>query len=288
MIEQPIVILGGKGMLGQDLAQVFSDKRTFVWDRDDVDITDIDALREKLQYFAPRTVINAAAYNAVDAIEEHEEDRAIATAVNAVAAGSIATICRKINATLVHFSTDYVFEGSCEEGYTEDAQPNPQSDYARSKFAGETAVLHSGAKAFVVRTSRLFGHAGMSAVSKKSFVDTMMRLASERDELDAVDEEVSSPTYTPDLAAQVRVLLDGDYMPGIYHMSNSGACTWYEFAQEIFRVTNASVTVNPVNSSAFPRPAARPRYSVLMNTKLPALRTWQEALADYLSNNTRS
>lgn len=288
MINQPIVILGGKGMLGQDLARVFDDKRTFVWDRDDVDITDPQALREKLEYFTPRTVINAAAYNNVDGIEENERDRAIADAVNAQAPRNLAAICADIDATLVHFSTDYVFDGTKESGYSESDAPAPVSVYGKSKLAGEQAVLESTARAYVIRTSRLFGHAGVSNVSKASFVDTMLTLGSESDTLDIVDEEVSSPTYTPDLAGQTRVLLDGDYAPGIYHISNTGACTWYTFAQEIFRITGIHVDVTAVTSATFPRPAQRPAFSELKNTKLPELRRWQEALADYLSNNTRS
>lgn len=285
MISQPIVILGGNGMLGQQLASVFDDKRTFVWDKDEMDITDIDEVRQKLEYFTPRIVINAAAYNLVDDAET-DEGAAIAQAVNTLGPKNIATVCKEIDATLVHFSTDYVFDGTQQEGYVESDAPAPQSRYAESKAAGEKAVLDSGARAYIIRTCRLFGKPGAAEISKNSFVDTMLKLSEGRDTLDVVDAEVGCPTYAPDLAERVRYILDSDNAvePGIYHVTNSGSCTWYDFAQEIFKLSGKDVTLNAVGADAFPRAAARPAFSVLNNTKLPPMRSWQEALADYLQS----
>jgi dTDP-4-dehydrorhamnose reductase len=286
MIKTPLLILGGNGMLGQDLARVFSSVAPIVWDRAELDITNAEAVRAAFEKLKPGTVINAAAYNLVDKAEE-EDGFAIAMAVNAKGPGILAAACKAIGATFLHFSTDYVFEGIKPEGYPENATPNPQSKYGQSKRAGEDVVLAAGGNAYIIRTCRLFGKLGASEGSKQSFVDLMLSLAEKRDTLDVVDEEVASPTYTPDLARQTRLLLEGEYLPGIYHATNTGSCTWYAFAQEIFRLTGKQVVVNPVSASRFPRPAKRPSFSALQNTKLPQMRSWQEALADYLSTRTQ-
>ena len=288
-LPTPILIVGGHGMLGQDIARELAKYEPIVWDRDELDITDAAVVVEKLQEMKPAIVINTAAFNAVDAAEE-EGPFAIAMKVNADGPGNLARACKEIDAVFVHYSTDYVFEGVKKEGYSEDDVPNPQSNYARSKRAGEEQVLAAGGKVFVARTCKLFGKPGVSDMSKQSFVDLMLDLSETRDTLDVVDEEFASPTYTPDLAAQTKVLLEkavsGEIQPGVFHITNSGACTWYEFAQEIFRIQEEKghkhMTLNPVPASKFPRPAARPKFSMLLNTKLPQMRSWQEALAAYL------
>lgn len=281
MIKTPVVILGGMGMLGQDLARAFSDCNPIVWDRQELDITDAKAVMQKLQELKPGTVINAAAYNLVDKVEE-PDGLAAAMKVNGEGPGNIARACEAINAVFVHYSTDYVFEGVKPEGYVENETPNPQSAYAKSKLAGENAVQAAGGAWYIIRTCRLFGKPGASEGSKQSFVDLMLSLSEKRDVLDVVNEEVASPTYTPDLAKQTRFILEKPYASGIYHVTNSGSCTWYEFAQEIFRTAGKSMTLNAVPSSKFPRPAKRPAFSALQNTKLPPLRSWQEAVAAYL------
>ncbi len=281
MIETPLLIIGGHGMLGQDLARVFADLNPTVWDIEDIDITDDAMVRKKFADLKPKTIINAAAYNAVDNAEEHE-GFVIAKKVNGDGPAILAKVAVEIDATLVHFSSDYVFDGLKEEGYSEEDEPNPQSGYAKSKLFGEHAVLQSDVRGFVIRTCRLFGQPGASEGSKNSFVDTMLELAKTRNSLDVVDEEVASPTYTLDLAERVRFILDGEYEPGLYHVTNLGACTWYEFAQEIFHQAGIAIALEPVPASTFPRPAARPAFSILLNTKLPPMRTWQEALADHI------
>ncbi|MBI2410441.1 MAG: dTDP-4-dehydrorhamnose reductase [Candidatus Kerfeldbacteria bacterium] len=279
MIQSPIIILGGKGMLGQYLVDLFSDRHTLVWDKEELDITDLSAVKEQLASVAPKIVINAAAYNAVDQAET-DEGFAIAEQVNAQGPKNLAEVCAQLGAVFVHYSTDYVFDGTKKEGYTETDAPNPKSRYALSKFHGEQAVVAAGG--YVIRTCKLFGHPGSSDGSKKSFVDLMLTLAETKTELNVVNEEYASPTYVRDLAQQTRLILEQEYAPGIYHVTNTGACTWYEFAQEIFHQKGITITLNPVPASRFPRPALRPAYSVLLNTKLPPMRSWQEALADYL------
>jgi len=282
MHKQSVIILGGQGMLGQDLARVFADVSPLVWDRAELDITNAAAVLEAFTSVKPSIVINAAAYNLVDNAES-DEGFSAAMQVNAKGPENIARACKQVGALCVHYSTDYVFEGTSQLGYKEDDLPHPQSRYAESKLAGERAVLNSDAQAYIIRTCRLFGAPGASQGSKQSFVDLMLSLAEKRDTLDVVNEEVASPTYSADLAAQTRYLIEQELQPGIYHITNSGACTWYEFAKEIFRITGKNITVNPVPASTFPRPAKRPAYSRLINTKLPPLRSWQEAVAAYLS-----
>lgn len=282
MLDKPIIILGGMGMLGQDLAYVFKDFTPLVWDRENLDITNKEAIEVKFNELKPKIVINAAAYNFVDKAEEDDAYQ-VALKVNADGPKNIAEVCASIDATFLHYSTDYVFAGDQQEGYQEDDRPSPQSRYAESKLKGEQNVLAVHGKNYVVRTCRLFGNAGAGAGSKQSFVDLMISLAAKKDQLDVVNEEVACPTYSLDLARQTRVLLEGEFTPGIYHMTNQGACTWFEFASEIFKQENIDIKVNAVGADAFPRPAARPAYSALNNTKLPSMRSWQEALAEYLS-----
>jgi dTDP-4-dehydrorhamnose reductase len=281
MNQRPLVIIGAAGMLGQDLAKVFADQEPLLWDRDQIDITDAELVDQRLAEVRPGLVLNVAAYNQVDEAES-DEGFAIARRVNADGPAILAAACARQAATLVHYSTDYVFAGDQPAGYREDTPPAPVNRYGESKYSGEAAVLASGAAVYLIRTSRLFGEPGESPGSKKSFVDTMLALAETRDTLDVVDAEVSSPTSTADLATATRQLLEGKFGPGVYHRTNSGACTWYQFACEIFRQAGVAVTVNPVPASAFPRPAKRPDYSVLLNTKLSAMRPWSEALAAYL------
>lgn len=281
MIRTPLVIVGAQGMLGQDIAVVFAAYAPILLDKQEIDITDAAAVQDVLTRISPGTVINTAAYNMVDAAET-EPGKTLAFAVNATGPAHLAATCASLHATFVHYSSDYVFRGDKKEGYTEVDEPDPQSEYARSKRQGEVNVLNACDNAYVIRTCKLFGRPGVSAHAKKSFVDIMLQLAATQDHIDAIDAEYASPTYTPDLATQTKVLLEGEYVPGIYHVTNSGGCTWYEFAVEIMKQARITIPVRPVGPEAFPRPAQRPAYSVLLNTTLPPMRSWQEALHTYL------
>jgi len=288
------LILGANGMLGQELVRAFSDCDILAWDREELDVTDAEAVRAMCTSARPDVIINAVANNAVDAIEG---DPSSAMAVNGAASGTLASAAASISATFVHYSTDYVFDGARREGYAESDAPNPLSAYGQSKLAGEQALLavavrHPGWRWYLIRTSRLFGRPAVSPNAKRSFVDTMIALSATKDRLELIDEEVSSPTYAPDLAVATREIVglqekrpQGSFpmTPGVYHRTNDGSCTWFGFAKEIFRITGWRGSAVPVPASAFPRPAKRPAFSVLRTTKLPPMRRWEEALAEYLS-----
>jgi len=276
-----ILIIGAKGMLGQELVKVFSDCEVAAWDREECDITNKDEIHAKVIDLKPDIIINAAAYNNVDKAEEEKD---IADALSGYAVGYLARAAKELDIPMVHYSTEYVFDGENKDGYREDAKPAPISAYGASKLLGEEELARHTDKYYLIRLSRLFGKMGAGENVKRSFVDIMVELAKTRDELDVVDEEVSSPTYAPDLARRTREILDGDYDFGIYHGANSGSCTWYGLAQEIFKIIGKEIALNPVPASKFPRPAKRPAYGVLLNTKLPEARAWQEALSEYLKN----
>ena len=273
-----ILIVGAKGMLGQELATVFSDSTLILWDKNDLDITNGEVVEKKIEELRPELIINSAAYNNVDACETNFE---LAKAVNGDGPINLAKAAEKVEATFIHYSTDYVFEGTKESGYNEDDQPAPISKYGESKLFGER-VLDYCKRCYVIRTSRLYGLPAVSDGAKKSFVDVMLKLAEDKDSLEVVDEEFSNPTYVVDLALKTRELFDGKLPHGLYHVVNEGACTWYEFATEIFKLADKGVTIKPVASTVYNRPAKRPKYSSLINNKLPKLRNWREALAAYL------
>ncbi len=269
------VIVGAKGMLGSMFAQVFADKRPLLVDRDEIDITNEESVRNVLRDAKATVVINAAAYTNVDAAENHKEE---AFLVNETGVKNLATVCRELSATLVHFSTDYVFPGTKESGYTESDSPGPAINiYGQSKLAGERALKESGCNFYLVRTAWLYGPNG------KNFVDTMLQLAQKQDHIQVVSDQRGCPTYTKDLALHVTDLIEKPYPFGIYHGVNTGNASWFELAQKIFEYTpNIAVVIKPVSSSEFPRPAKRPAFSILQNTKGPTMRTWQDALAEYV------
>jgi len=279
-----VVILGAKGMLGQALQAEFKDSEIFAFDKEELDITDKNKIKIKLTEIKPDILINATAYNAVDKIEENSEDFKIAELVNGQAVGYLAESCKNLDITMVHYSSDYVFKGDSKSGYLEDAYNDPINKYGQSKVLGEQLLKMGTDKYYLIRLSRLFGPAGISKLAKKSFVDIMLDLVINKGkaELDLVDDEKTCPTYVKDLAKFTRELIEQKKEYGIYHGANSGACTWYQFAEEIFKLKNLQVKCNPVSADKFPRPAKRPNFSELLNTKMPAQRSWQEALADYL------
>jgi dTDP-4-dehydrorhamnose reductase len=280
MPEGKVLILGSKGMLGGQLMKIFGNG-AIGWDRSDCDVTDFESLKSKLEYLKPAAVINCVAYNDVDGAEENKKK---AYALNAEVPASLGKICNTLDCKLVHVSSNYVFDG--EKGdYTEQDLPHPLSIYAQSKYKGEQEIEGCSAKFYVIRTAVLFGPKGESQMSKKSFVDLMLGLSERPGAIKAVSDEINSLTYSVDLAGQIKLLLSQSLPYGFYHITNSGQASWYEFAKEIFQIAGKKVDLIPVSSSAFPRPAKRPKKSVLLNTKLPALRAWQPALRDFLSGS---
>lgn len=283
-----VLLTGASGNLGQDILRVFTDAGHDVvtTDRTELDITSIADVEEKVAAVNPDVIINCAAYNFVDKIEDPAV-YPIAYAVNAKGPKNLAAAARKHGIWLVHYSTDYVFAGDKPEGYREDDAPNPISKYGETKVAGEQFVIDSRAQAYIIRLSKIFGRPGISEASKPSFVSLMLRLAKEKPSLQIVDEEVGSPTYTLDIARETLRMLDAHVPPGIYHVVNDGpGVTWYRFAEEIFSLTGITTPRTPVPSSAFPRAATAPKFAQLLNTKLPPLRPRSDALRDFLGLRT--
>jgi len=257
------------------------------WDREEIDITDKELITNKIYAIKPEIIINAAAYNAVDKCEESEAEYNLAKRLNIDGPRYIAEAALAVGAAFVHYSTDNVFNGRKKRGYRENDETAPVNRYGKTKAIGERqmiALSGKGLKWYLIRTSKLFGPPGESELAKPSFFDIMLKVSGERSEIDAVDEELSCFTYTPDLARATRELVESGAGCGIYHLTNSGASTWYSAAKELFVMAGKKIKLNAVSADKFPRPARRPKYSVLLNTKLESLRPWQEALKEYLKN----
>jgi len=287
-MNKRILIIGSHGMLGQDLVKIFENDpnwEVFAYDRDEIDIASEESLRKKIEEVDPVVVINASGYNAVDKCEADEIEFELAKKINGVGPGTLARITKEKNIPLVHYSTDYVFDGEKGE-YAEADQPNPISNYGRSKLLGETEIQKNTDQYYLIRTSKLFGKPGRSPMAKRSFFDTMLQAAKDNQLLKVVDEEKSCFTYTPDLAEETKKIVEEKIPFGIYHVVNEEPCTWFEATRTLLELMNIKdVEVLPVSSSEFPRPAKRPKSSVLLNTKLKPLRSYKKALREYLDNN---
>lgn len=259
------LILGAGGMLGSDLCMVFPDAIKLT--HDDLDITNKERVIETIETYQPDVVINAAAYTNVDGCEDERE---LAFDINGMAPGYIAEACSIVSAKFVHFSTDYVFDGS-KKKYIESDPTGPINVYGESKLLGEKNIIRNMNDYRIIRTSWLFGmHGG-------NFIDTMLKLSGEMDMVKVVNDQFGKPTYTNDLARKTAKIID--LAPGIYHITNEGVCSWYEFAAE------AIDNVVPCSSEEFVRKAKRPDFSVLVNTKTTPMRHWREALSEYLILN---
>ncbi|MDD1673808.1 MAG: dTDP-4-dehydrorhamnose reductase [Methanomicrobiales archaeon] len=261
-----ILVLGANGMLGHAFRSVL---RKAVFCGRQLDITKQDQISLYFNKLRPAIVINCAAYTDVEGSEDHRD---YAMLVNGIAPGYLAEACEQIGAVLVHFSTDYVFDGT-EQEYQEDDIPHPINVYGESKLLGEQNVMKRMDDYRIIRTSWLFGPYG------KNFVDTMIDLSRKTEQVKVVNDQFGKPTYTNDLAQKTPEIVKKN--PGIYHLTNDGVCSWYEFARAI--IPNAI----PCTTEEFPRKARRPKYSVLVNTKTDSLRLWRDALADYLKMKGR-
>ena len=275
-----ILVAGANGMLGQDLMRLLAGEVRGV-DLPEIDITSLESVRKVLLTLKPRVVINAAAYTDVDGCEANRET---AMQVNGEGVRNLAEVTREIGAKLVQISTDYVFDGTRQAPYIEDAPVRPLSVYGESKLAGEINA-RSNPDHLIVRTQWLFG------VHGKNFVETMLKVGPEKGELAVVDDQFGSPTWTVDLALAIRTLLEKDCR-GTYHAVNSGSCSWNEFAREIFSEARLAVSVLSISTDQLARPANRPRFSVLDCGKLARdtgmqLEHWREALTKYLGIRQR-
>ncbi|MCU4895136.1 dTDP-4-dehydrorhamnose reductase [Bacillus thuringiensis] len=274
-----VLVTGAKGQLGQDVVKLLEGQtcEVFGFGREELNITDEKQVNEKVLSIQPDVIIHTAAYTQVDQAESDEE---AAFKVNAEGTKYLAQAAEAVGAKFCYISTDYVFDGTKDTPYKADDQTNPQTVYGKSKLVGEQYTQEYCSKSYIVRTSWVFGLYG------NNFVKTMLRLAEENKELGIVHDQVGSPTYTTDLARFIISLVQTDKY-GVYHGSNSGVCSWYEFAKEIFKQSNIEIVVNPLKTEDFPRPAARPKYSVLDKGMIEengfeSFQNWKEALKDFL------
>jgi len=270
-----ILVVGANGMLGRDLLALLGERGQGV-DVDEIDITSPDSVFKVIGELKPEVVVNCAAYTDVDGCESNIET---AMAVNGEGVGYLAMACRDLGALLVQISTDYVFDGGKGTPYAEDDAPCPLSVYGESKLAGEMNAAFCP-EHLIVRTQWLYGLNG------KNFVETMLRLGAEKDELAVVDDQIGSPTWTVDLARAIIALIDSGCR-GIYHAANSEYCSWNGFAKAIFEESGLSVSVTPMATTELNRPARRPLYSTLECSKLSGAtgfrpQAWRDALREYL------
>lgn len=269
-----VLLLGSTGLLGSAVKEEFSEFDLLTPGRQELDVTNSEDLESYIEKIAPDLVINCTGYNAVDDAEK-PENRDEVFELNEKVPMNLALLSEKFGFKLIQFSSDYVFDGSNSDGYSIDSEYGPINVYGESKMAGELAVLENCSKCFVVRISWLFGP------GKKNFVTTMLDLASTRDSLSVVGDQVGKPTYTEDVAKALRVFTDStDY--GIHHLPNEGTVSWFEFTRDIFEIAGVSIELNEVSSEEFKRLAQRPKSSILINSRLPMQRSYREALEDYI------
>jgi dTDP-4-dehydrorhamnose reductase len=277
-------VIGAAGQLGRDLCPRLEGE-VLAWGRDQAELTQPDKLRAALAAARPDVVINCAAYNFVDKAES-EPDAAFA--VNAFGVRNLALVCHELDITLVHFSTDYVFgiDDKRKAPYAESEAPGPVSVYGLSKLAGEYMVRAICPKHFIIRTCGLYGVWG-SGGKGGNFVETMLRVAGQGKPLRVVGDQVCTPSYTVDVANAVAKLIQtGRY--GLYHATNAGSCSWFEFARTIFEQAGVQANLTAITSQEYGAAARRPAYSVLASSSgVAPLRDWREALAAYLEERKK-
>ncbi len=277
-----ILLFGAGGQLAQEIAQAFASEELLGLAHAQADITDPAAIERPIFDFRPDCVINTAAFHQVNACEDHVAE---SFEVNAVALHPLARAAHAAGAVLVHFSTDYVFDGELRRPYCETDTPNPLSIYAMSKLAGEQIVRRYAERFFLVRTCGLYGRAGRKT-RHGNFVEKMIALEKAGKHIRVVNDQILTPTSAMDLAAKLRELIPTRRY-GLYHMTNSGQCSWFEFAEEIFRLAGLRPSLTSVTSREFAAPARRPLYSVLdhqalRDAGLADFRPWQDALGEYI------
>ncbi|MGG1071858.1 dTDP-4-dehydrorhamnose reductase [Priestia megaterium] len=280
-MSQKVLITGANGQLGKELVELFTEKGFEVhgFGRDKMDITNQAQVQEMISTLKPNIVLHSAAHTKVDLAESEPEQ---AFSINAYGTRNVAVAAEAVGAKLVYVSTDYVFDGTTDEPYSEFSPTSPLGVYGKSKLAGEQFVRDLHSRFFIVRTSWVYGKYGTN------FVKTMLKLGEEKKELSVVSDQIGCPTYTLDLAHVILELIDTEKY-GMYHVSNSGSCSWYEFAKEIFKISKMEVQVKPCTTADFIRPAKRPKYSVLDNLSVKLNnfkepRSWKSGLREFLEN----
>lgn len=276
-----ILITGANGQLGQVMRSILSTEEVIFKGRE-LDITDIEALREFVSNHKIETIINTAAYTAVDLAET---ESALAFHINSLGTRNLALISQEFELKLIHISTDYVFDGTNYKPYNEQDITNPMSVYGQSKLEGEKAVLELSYSAYIIRTSWLYSGFG------KNFLTNITRLAQERDSLSIVADQIGTPTYAPDLARAILELIPTlqPQSKQILHYSNQGVASWYDFAYEIINLQNINCNLTPISTKAYPTPATRPYYSVLDKTLVTSLLQspiphWKTSLTQHLAS----
>lgn len=276
-----VLVTGANGQLGQALqfiATNYPEIQFEFYTSSNLDITNKEAVKTVFESAKPDFCINAAAYTAVDKAETEVEKSHL---VNVRGAKNIAEVCNDFKSTLIHVSTDFVFDGDKNTPYTEDDLTNPQGVYGKTKREGEEAIISVLKEHFIIRTSWLYSQFA------NNFMKTMLRLAQERSSLSVVNDQVGTPTQAVDLAETlVTIILSHSKNYGIYHFSNEGSASWYDFAKKIFEINHISIDLKPIPSTEFPTPAKRPKYSVLDKSKIKsefkiAINTWEDALKRY-------
>jgi dTDP-4-dehydrorhamnose reductase len=283
-----VLVTGANGQLGQALqfiAPTHPEIQFVFCDSSKLDITNLNNVEQLFKQFEPDFCINTAAYTAVDKAEsEHEK----AHLINVVGAKNLAEVCKEFDTVLLHISTDFVFDGDSSKlgmtnGYKETDTPNPTGIYGQTKLDGEKAIQETWNKHFIIRTSWVYSQFG------NNFMKTMLRLASERDKLSVVNDQIGTPTNAVDLAeVLVKIILTNNRQPttdnfGIYNFSNEGQCNWYDFAKKIFEYNNIKINLEPIPTTSFPTPAKRPAYSVLDKSKIKKVlgvevKNWEKSL----------
>ena len=277
-----ILITGANGLLGHELSSLLKDHTLILLSHSQLDISDSESVNKQIDSSSPDIIINSAAYTQVDACETNYD---LAFQSNAIGPKNLAIKCKQLGIPLIHISTDYVFEGNEKKNspLVENDKLGPKTVYGKTKLEGEKMVQENCQKYFILRTAWLYGEG-------KNFVKTMLSLSKKNKELKVVNDQIGSPTYAKDLAKAIKEIIEKKSDKyGIYHVTNKGEVSWYEFAKKIFEIKNIEIKVNPCTSEEFPRPAPRPHYSVLSNQKwidagFTPMRDYEEALYEYLNS----
>lgn len=261
--KSTILVTGANGQLGKEIKQLesaYPEFRFIFLSREDLPIHHFELVRNFFKGYSPQFLINCAAYTAVDKAESEKD---LAFQVNGEAVGVLAAVCKEYGTKFIHISTDYVFDGNGTEPYTTESATNPQSVYGASKLQGEKEAMQYNPDSMIIRTSWVYSEFG------KNFVKTMLKLMSEKEELNVVSDQIGSPTYAADLAAVImQVIASGKWIPGMYHFSNAGVISWYDFALAIKELSGKTCRVIPIPGSQYPTPAKRPAYSVMDTSRL--------------------
>ncbi len=282
-----VAVIGANGQLGTDLLRAFRDHEVIPWTRKDFDVRDHERAAEAIRSTRPDVLVNTAAFHQTDACEENPE---MAFAINAIAVRNLALASQSLQVTLMHMSTDYVFDGKKREPYIEEDRPNPINVYGVSKLAGEHFVTSICSRYYIVRVASLFGTGGGSGKGE-NFVERMLGKAKRAEVLTVVDDVIMSPTYAADAAGTIRQLLEVDAPSGVYHVTNAGSCSWYQFTMEILGRARVSGDLRRTTITALRPKASRPLNSALRSSRLSgiglrSLRSWQDALSAYFESRT--